>query len=73
MFIDGDVTWTFKKTTSYQSKDQGLSLEGAKTKESIKMDETIAQRTRCRFKLQRPSEPRKEAIFLDKTDTEMRE
>ena len=71
--IDGDVTWTFKETTSDQSKDQGLNSEGAKPKDTIKMDEPIAQRTRCRwFKIQRPSEPRKETILLDKTDTEMR-
>ena len=71
--IDGDVTWTFKETASDQSKDQGLNSEGAKTKDTIKMDEPIAQRTRYRFKIQRPSEPRKETIFLDKTDTEMSE
>jgi hypothetical protein len=53
--IDGDVTWTFNKTPSDQSKDQGLRLAGAKTKDTIKMDESIAQRTRCRFKLQLPS------------------
>ena len=63
----------FKDTTSDQCKDQGLSSEGAKTKETIKMDEPIAQRTKCRFKIQRPSEPGKETIFLGKTDTEMRE
>jgi hypothetical protein len=67
--IDGDVTWTFKKTTS----DQGLSSEGAETKDTIKMVEPIAQRTRCRVKLQRPSEPRMEASILDKMDTEMRQ
>ncbi len=39
--LDGDVTWTFKKATSDQSKDQGLSSEGAKTKDTIKMDEPI--------------------------------
>ncbi len=55
--IDGDVTWTLKKTTS----DQGLSSEGAETKDTIKMVEPIAQQTRCRVKLQRPSEPRMEA------------
>jgi hypothetical protein len=37
------------------------------------MDEPIAQRTRCRFKHQRTSEPRKETIFLDKANTELRE
>ncbi len=73
--IDRDVTWTFKKTTRDQGKDLlvGLSTEGAKTKDTIKMDEPITQRTRCRFKLQLPSELRKETIFLDKTDTERRE
>ena len=60
--IDGDVTWTFKKTTS----DQGLRSEGAETKDTIKMVEPIAQQTRCRVKLQRPSEPRMEASILDK-------
>ncbi len=49
--IDGDVTWTFKNTTSGdQSKDEGLNSEGAKAKDTIKMDESIAQQTRCRFK-----------------------
>ena len=71
--IDGDVTWTFKETTNDQSKDQGLNSEGAKTKDTIKMDEPIAQRTRCKFKIQRPYEPRKRTIFLDKMDTDMRE
>ena len=72
--IDGDVTWTFKETTSDQSKDQSLNSEGAKTKDTIKiLDEPIAQRTRCMLKMQSPSEPRKESIFLDKTDTEMRQ
>ena len=37
------------------------------------MDEPIAQRTRDRLKIQHPSEPREETIFLDKSDTEMRE
>ena len=70
--IDGDVTWTFKETTSDQSKDQSLNSEGAKTKDTIKiLDEPIAQRTRCMLKMQSPSAPRKESIFLDKTDTEM--
>ena len=50
--IDGDVTWTFKETTSDQSKDPSLNSEGAKTKDTIKiLDEPIAQRTRCRFKI----------------------
>ena len=51
--IDGEVTWTFKKITSDQN-NQGLNSEGANTKDTIKTDEPIAQRTRCRFKLQRP-------------------
>ena len=68
--IDGDVTWTFKETASDQSKDQSLSSEGGKTKDTIKIpDDPIAQRTRCRLKIQSPSEPRKDSIFLDKTDT----
>ena len=72
--IDGDVTWTFKETTSDQSKDQSLNSEGAKTKDTIKiLDEPIAQRTRCMLKMRSTSEPRKESIFLDKTDTEMRQ
>jgi hypothetical protein len=67
--IDGDVTWTFKKTT----RDQDLSWEGAETKDRIKMVEPIAQQMSCRVKLQRPSEPRMEASILDKMDTEMRQ
>ena len=71
--IDEDVTWTFKETKSDQSKDQSLNSEGAKTKDTIKiLDEPIAQRTRCMLKMRSTSEPRKESIFLDKTDTEMR-
>ncbi len=55
-----------------------MSSGGPKTKDTItgKMDELIAQQTRCRFKLQRrerPSEPRMEPTILDKTDTEMRD
>jgi hypothetical protein len=44
--------------------------------DTLKMDEPIALRTRRKFKLQYPSEdsePRKDTIRLDKTDTEMRE
>jgi hypothetical protein len=41
--------------------------------DTLKMDEPIALRTRRKFKLQYPSEPRKDTILLDKTDTEMRE
>ncbi len=37
------------------------------------MDETVAQRTRRKIKLQHLSEPRKDTLFLDKTNTEMRE
>ncbi len=40
--------------------------------DTLKMDEPIALRTRRKFKLQYPSEPRKD-ILLDKTDTEMKE
>jgi hypothetical protein len=41
--------------------------------DTLKMDEPIAPQTRRKFKLQYPSEPRKDTILLDKTDTEMRE
>ena len=41
--------------------------------DTLKMDEPIALRTRHKFKLQYPSEPRKDTIRLDKTDTDMRE
>ncbi len=37
------------------------------------MDEPISLRTRRKFKLQYPSEPRKDTIRLDKTGTEMGE
>jgi hypothetical protein len=37
------------------------------------VDETVAQRTRRKIKLQHLSEPRKDTLFLDKTNTEMRE
>ncbi len=50
--IDGEVTLTFIKTPSNQNKDQGLNLDGPKTKDTIKIDEPIAQPTRCRFKQQ---------------------
>ncbi len=36
------------------------------------MDEPIALRTGRKFMLQYPSEPRKDTILLDKTDTERR-
>ncbi len=45
----------------------------AKIKGTIKMDEPIARRKKCGFKLQRQSEPRMETTLLDKTDTEMRD
>ena len=65
--IDGDVTWTFKETTSDQSKDQSLNSEGAKTKDTIKiLDEPISQQTRCMLKMRSTSEPRKESIFWTK-------
>ncbi len=35
--------------------------------DTLKMDEPIALRTRRKFKLQYPSEPRKDTILLDKT------
>ncbi len=41
--------------------------------DTLKMDLPIALRTRRKFKLQYPSEPRKDTIQLDKTDTAMRE
>ena len=44
-----------------------MNSAGAKTKDTIKMDEPIAQRMRYRFKVQRPSEPKKDTILLDKT------
>ena len=39
----------------------------------MKFNEPIAQRTRSRFKLQRPSEPRTETTILDKTGIDMSE
>ncbi len=72
IYIDGDITWSFKRISSYQ-KDQSLDSEGAKSKDTIKMDEPVAQRTRNKIKLQHLSEPRKDTILLDQTDTEMRE
>ena len=41
--------------------------------DTLEMDEPIALRTRRKFKLLYPSEPRKDTILFDKTDTEMRE
>jgi hypothetical protein len=41
--------------------------------DTLKIDEPIALRARRKFKLQYPSEPRKDMILLNKTDTEMRE
>jgi hypothetical protein len=43
------------------------------TQKILKMDEPIALRTRRKLKLQYPSEPRKDTILLDKTDTKMRD
>jgi hypothetical protein len=39
----------------------------------LMMDEPIALQSRHKFKLQYPSEPRKDTILLDETDTETRE
>jgi hypothetical protein len=59
----GDITWSFKRISSDQ-KEQSLDSEGANSKDTIKMDEPVAQRTRSKIKLQHLS---------DKTDIEMRE
>jgi hypothetical protein len=70
--IDWDITWSFKRISCYL-KDQSVDSEGAKSKDTIKMDEPVAQRTRHKIKQQHLSEPRKDTILLDKMDTEMRE
>ncbi len=45
IYIDGDITWSFKGISSDQ-KDQSLDSEGAKSKDTTKMDEPVAQKTR---------------------------
>ncbi len=62
-----------RKTLNGQKSDSGLDTEGVHSMDTLHMDEPIALRTRRKFKLQYPSEPRKGTIRLDKTDTEMRE
>jgi hypothetical protein len=57
IYIDGDITWNFKKISSDQ-KDQSLDSDGAKPKDTIEMDEPVSQRTRHKIKLQHLSEPR---------------
>jgi hypothetical protein len=62
-----------RKTLNGQKSDPGLDTEGVHSMDTLKMDEPITLRTRRNFKSQYPSEPRKDMILLDKTDTEMRE
>ncbi len=62
-------TWSFKRISSVQSLDP----EGAKSKDTIKMDEPVAQQIRRKIKLQHLSEPRDNTVLLDKPDKEMRE
>jgi hypothetical protein len=62
-----------RKTLNGQKSVPGLDTEGVHSKDTLKMDEPIALRTRRKLKLQYPYEPRKDTILLDKTDTEMRE
>ncbi len=61
--IHGEVTSTFMKTTSKQNKDQGLNSEKAKTKDTFKIDEPIAQPIRCKFKQECPPEPREKTTI----------
>ena len=53
-----------RKTLNGQKLDPGLDTEGAHSKDSLKMDETIAHRTRRKFKLQYPSEAMKDKDIL---------
>jgi hypothetical protein len=62
-----------RKTLNSQKSDPCLDTEGVQSKDTIKMDEPVAQRTRGKIKLQHLSEPRKDTILLDKPDTEMKE
>jgi hypothetical protein len=62
-----------RKTLNGHRSDPGLDIEGVHSMDTLKMDEPIALQTRRMFKLQYPSEQRKDTILLDKTDTEMRE
>jgi hypothetical protein len=62
-----------RKTLNDQKSDPGLDTEEVHSMDTLKMDLPIALRTRRKFKLQYPSEPRKDTIQLDKTDTAMRE
>jgi hypothetical protein len=47
IYIDGNITWSSKRI-SCDLKDQSVDSEGAKSKNTIKMNEPIAQRTRLK-------------------------
>jgi hypothetical protein len=72
-YTDERIQSCLRKTLNDQKSDPGLDTEGVHSMDTLKMDEPIALRTRHNFKLQYPSEPRKDTIRLDKTDTDMRE
>ncbi len=72
-YTDELIQSCLRKTLNDQKSDPGLDTEGVHSMDTLKMDEPIALRTRHKFKLQYPSEPRKDTILLDKTDTDMRE
>jgi hypothetical protein len=72
-YTDERIQLCLRKTLNDQKSDPGLDTEGVHSMDTLKMDEPIALRTRHKFKLQYPSEPRKDTIRLDKTDTDMRE
>jgi hypothetical protein len=72
-YTDERIQSCLRKTLNDQKSDPGLDTEGVHSMDILKMDEPIALQKRHKFKLQYPSEPRKDTIRLDKTDTEMRE
>jgi hypothetical protein len=54
-----------RKTLDSQKSDPGLDTEGVHSKDTLKMDEPIAFRTSCKFKLQYASEAMKDKDILN--------
>ena len=72
-YINERIQQCPEKTPAGQKSNQGFGSEGAKSKDTIKMDEPIARRTRRNLRIQHPSKALKDKDALDKADTEVRE
>jgi hypothetical protein len=69
-YTDERIQSYLRKTLNGQKSDPGLDTEGVHPKDSLKMDEPIALRTRRKLKLQSPSEAMKVKDILGGLQTE---